>query len=279
MFTKRVLALHDLCSYGRCALSAVVPIISTLGFQVCSMPLSLHSHSPAFAEYESADTSRIMKSFIAKLKESGCSFPVIYIGKLSDDAHFLVALEAIEALSQADTKVIVDPILAPSPYEKASACTAKRLRLMKKLISKATIITPTLAEACVLTGIKADLRKGSVLNEVLVVSQLLKRMGPKDVVITDIPQTKKKSRHFCLQEETAAYYEREVQKIDTAIPGVSDVFSSVIAGATLKGVSIHRATDLATNFIDYAVDYTRSMSGDLREGLLLEPCLRQLLKI
>ena len=34
MSTKRVLAIHDLCSFGRCSLTAAIPVISALGSQV-----------------------------------------------------------------------------------------------------------------------------------------------------------------------------------------------------------------------------------------------------
>ena len=45
MFTKRVLAIHDLCSFGRCSLTAVVPVISAMGFQVCPLPTTLSSNN------------------------------------------------------------------------------------------------------------------------------------------------------------------------------------------------------------------------------------------
>ena len=32
MTTKRVLAIHDLCSFGRCSLTAAIPVISAMGF-------------------------------------------------------------------------------------------------------------------------------------------------------------------------------------------------------------------------------------------------------
>ena len=38
MTTKRVLAIHDLCSFGRCSLTAAIPVISAMGFQVCPFP-------------------------------------------------------------------------------------------------------------------------------------------------------------------------------------------------------------------------------------------------
>ena len=34
MKTKRVLAVHDLCSFGRCSLTAAIPVISAMGMQV-----------------------------------------------------------------------------------------------------------------------------------------------------------------------------------------------------------------------------------------------------
>ena len=35
MKIKRVLAIHDLCSFGRCSLTAAMPVLSAMGHQVC----------------------------------------------------------------------------------------------------------------------------------------------------------------------------------------------------------------------------------------------------
>ena len=49
---RRIAAIHDLSGIGRTSLMAVIPILSTMGFNVCPLPtaiLSNHSQYPDFS--------------------------------------------------------------------------------------------------------------------------------------------------------------------------------------------------------------------------------------
>lgn len=51
MATKRVLAIHDMCSFGRCSLTAAIPVISAMGFQVCPFPTAIFSNNLTYGDY------------------------------------------------------------------------------------------------------------------------------------------------------------------------------------------------------------------------------------
>ena len=51
MATKRVLAIHDMCSFGRCSLTAAIPVISAMGIQVCPFPTAMFSNKHLFRFY------------------------------------------------------------------------------------------------------------------------------------------------------------------------------------------------------------------------------------
>ena len=40
---KRVLAIHDLSGFGRCSLTAITPVLSVMGVQVCPVPTAILS--------------------------------------------------------------------------------------------------------------------------------------------------------------------------------------------------------------------------------------------
>lgn len=49
---RRVAAVHDLSGVGRVSLMTVVPVLSTMGFEVCPLPtaiLSNHTQYPSFS--------------------------------------------------------------------------------------------------------------------------------------------------------------------------------------------------------------------------------------
>ena len=65
MSTKRVLAIHDLCSFGRCSLTAAIPVISALGSQVCPFPTALFSNNLTYGTFKSTDLSATMPDMMA----------------------------------------------------------------------------------------------------------------------------------------------------------------------------------------------------------------------
>ena len=42
-YIPRVAAVHDMCGYGKCSLTAAIPILSAAGCDVCPVPHALHS--------------------------------------------------------------------------------------------------------------------------------------------------------------------------------------------------------------------------------------------
>ena len=69
MATKRVLAIHDLCSFGRCSLTAAIPVISAMGSQVCPFPTALFSNNFTYGDFTFSDFSEKMTGFMDKWQQ------------------------------------------------------------------------------------------------------------------------------------------------------------------------------------------------------------------
>ncbi|NLL18783.1 MAG: pyridoxamine kinase, partial [Clostridia bacterium] len=67
---KRVAAIHDLSGFGRTSLAVVIPILSTMGIQVCSMPTAvLSTHTGGFEGYSFVDLTQFMEETVAHWEE------------------------------------------------------------------------------------------------------------------------------------------------------------------------------------------------------------------
>ena len=58
--TKKIVAVHDLSGVGRVSLMAVIPILSSMGFQVCPLPtavLSTHTQYPTYSFLDLTDAA------------------------------------------------------------------------------------------------------------------------------------------------------------------------------------------------------------------------------
>jgi pyridoxal/pyridoxine/pyridoxamine kinase len=65
----RVAAIHDLSGFGRASLTVIIPILSTMGAQVCPLPTAvLSTHTGGFQDYRIMDLSTHMRSMIEHAK-------------------------------------------------------------------------------------------------------------------------------------------------------------------------------------------------------------------
>ncbi|MCQ5343730.1 pyridoxine kinase, partial [Megasphaera massiliensis] len=74
MTTKRVLAIHDLCSLVRCSLTAAIPVISAMGFQVCPFPTAIFSNNLTYGDFTISDFTPHMTEIMDKWQKLGYEY-------------------------------------------------------------------------------------------------------------------------------------------------------------------------------------------------------------
>ena len=63
---KKIAAVHDLSGVGRVSLMVVIPILSTMGFDVCPLPTAILSNHTQYPEYSFLDLTDEMPKMIAE---------------------------------------------------------------------------------------------------------------------------------------------------------------------------------------------------------------------
>lgn len=277
MSTKRVLAIHDICSFGRCSLTAAIPVISAMGFQVCPFPTALFSNNLTYGDFTFSDFTPHMKEFMNKWTQLGFSYDAIYSGFLADADQIAIVEEAIQRFSKQDGLIVVDPAMADDgklyPVFKPDIVTE-----MKHLISHATVITPNFTEACLLLDIPYP-KEAPSNKTTLQLCQQLSDNGPKSIVITSVPSTDDTIKIVSYDANTASYDECVVSRIPFSTCGTGDLFTSVLTGSLLNGMTLHHAVQKAADFLAYAIHYTYESGSDYREGVQVEPCLAHLMEM
>lgn len=277
MSTKRVLAIHDMCSFGRCSLTAAIPVISAMGFQVCPFPTALFSNNLTYGDFTFSDFTPHMKEFMNKWTQLGFSYDAIYSGFLADAGQIAIVEEAIQRFSKQDGLIVVDPAMADDgklyPVFKPDIVTE-----MKHLISHATVITPNFTETCLLLDIPYP-KEAPSNKTTLQLCQQLSDKGPKSIVITSVPSTDDTIKIVSYDANTASYDECVVSRIPFSTCGTGDLFTSVLTGSLLNGMTLHHAVQKAADFLAYAIHYTYESGSDYREGVQVEPCLAHLMEM
>ena len=85
----RVAAVHDLSGFGRTSLTLVIPILSTMGVQVCPFPTEvLSTHTGGFTDYRFEDLTAFMEMCILHWKQLGIVFDAVYSGFLGSSKRW-----------------------------------------------------------------------------------------------------------------------------------------------------------------------------------------------
>jgi len=273
---RRVAAIHDLSGFGRSSLSVVIPILSTMGIQVCAVPTAvLSTHTGGFAEYSFVDLTESMESFIEHWRKLKLEFDAIYSGFLGSPRQVEIISRFIDDFSGENTLVVVDPVLGDDG-KLYKTMGDEMVRQMKGLISGADIITPNFTEAAYLLDEPYNPRvTEQEMKERLV---RLAAMGPDIVIITSVPdpEQSKNTMVMAYNRSDGRFWKVSCVYIPASFPGTGDVFTSVIVGSLLQGDSLPVAMDRGVQFITAAIRASYGFKYPLREGVLLERVLGNL---
>ena len=77
---KKIALINDLSGFGKCSLTAAIPVISVMGIQACPLPTAVLTAQTGFDQYYCDDYTEKMKIFTDYWKEMGVSFDGIYSG-------------------------------------------------------------------------------------------------------------------------------------------------------------------------------------------------------
>ena len=142
---KKVVAVHDLSGVGRVSLTVVIPILSSMGFQVCPLPTAVLSSHTQYPEFSFLDLTDEMPRIISEWKKLGIRFDAFYTGYLGSSRQIHIVSDFIDDFRGSDNLVVVDPVLGDNGRLYTNFDRAM-IDEMKHLITKADVITPNLTE-------------------------------------------------------------------------------------------------------------------------------------
>lgn len=270
---KKVCAIHDLSCLGGAALSEVIPILSTFGIRTNPVPTVILSNHSDYEKYTYHDLTDHMIEQKEMWKEIGVKFDAIFSGFLGSPEQISIVEEYIKDFSKEDTIIVVDPVMGDDG-KRYSSVSKDMEDEMKKLVSFADVITPNWTEACILSELDyTDNPKDEELKKVL---SGLKALGANDVIITSYP--KEKNLITTIIDLNEEVIELTNNRYDIKFPGTGDAFARTLVGALLTGHDLIESSKIASDFMDYAINFSSKYEYSYRQGVLLEACLDYLRK-
>lgn len=273
---QRVAAIHDLSGFGRASLTVAIPILSSMGFQVCPLPTAvLSSQTSGVSGFTFHDLTDEMGPILDHWERMGLKFDAVYSGFLGNPRQLETATRCIRDFLKPDGFALVDPVLGDNGALDPTQ-TPEMVEAMRQLVGHAHVIAPNLTEAAFLLDepFRPDIPQEELKRQLVRLSD----MGPECVVITSAPAEKK---DFCAavayNRKQNRFWKVESSWIPAFYPGTGDTFSSVLVGAFLQGDSLPVALERAVRFVTLGIRVTFGYDTRHSDGVLLErtlPALR-----
>lgn len=267
---KRIAAINDLTGFGRCSLAVVLPVINAMKVQACPVPTSVFSSHMAFSSYYYRDLSDGLSPYLEEYRKLELMFDGIYCGYINSPGQFIHLRQFMEAQREKGTPVIViDPVLGDNGRT-YRLVTEELCRDMRSFISYATILTPNLTEACLLTGLPCPARtvETAFLQELM---ERLLDMGPAKAVITGIPG-EDSLINYCGERglHGISAFTCETASNGESRPGTGDLFAAILTADAVNQVPFSQSVQKAADFVRICVLASAAAHIPIREGVLFE---------
>lgn len=279
-YIPRVAAVHDLCGYGKCSLTAAIPILSAAGCDVCPVPTSLFSSHTLFPHFVSLDTTDFLSSYLDSWKKIGVYLDAVYSGFLGSSTQ----VSLIQRLYSEYPKALrfVDPVMGDDgkmyPTYTQDLCDAT-----KKLVPGADVLMPNLTEASLLTGIAYQGQDVSLEFVTRLLAALLEQ-GAHAVVLKGIDHADGFLRNYVatdgqledLKTGKPVMAELRHAKLAHMIHGTGDAFASALCAGIMAGKTLEDAARIAGEFVRDAMISTLDQPDYSRRGVSFELVLNRM---
>lgn len=282
---KKIALINDLSGFGKCSLTAAIPVISVLGVQACPLPTAILSAQTGFPSYYCDDYTDKMNCFADEWKKMNVTFDGIYSGYLGSAAQMHNVLHFLEQFQTKDTLYLADPVMGDNG-RKIHIFTDELLECMKELTKRANVITPNVTELCLLADVNYEkLISHSAEKDYLKrieevgYSLLSKAQNTQTILITGVLRSSGEQAYIgnlAISNQEAFYLESDFTGM--SFSGTGDLFASVIAGSLIQGLSIQDAVKKATRFLQPAIEEASREKIERNHGVHFEKYLNLLLK-
>ena len=287
---KRIALINDLSGFGKCSLTAAIPVISVMGIQACPLPTAVLSAQTGFEHYYCDDFTDRMDHFTENWKQMKVAFDGIYSGYLASPGQMEKVSYFLQQFQGEDTLYLADPVMGDSGRQ-YSMFNEEFLQGMKKLTELADVITPNLTELCLLAGddyavLTAHRQDEDYIEKIQSICKKLMRQAkkPQTIIVTGILRqspdehtagNKEYIGNLAVSAMQSFYMEKPYTGV--SFSGTGDLFASVICGSLVKGLSVSEAVEKATYFLQEAIEEATVENVPRNHGVHFEKYLSKLL--
>ena len=281
---KKVALINDLSGFGKCSLTAAIPVISVLGVQACPLPTAVLTGQTGFETYYCDDFTDRMDHFTEQWSLMQERFDGIYSGFLASSEQLEKVNRFLDRFQTEQTLFLADPVMGDHG-KKYQMFTKELQQGMQALTLRADVLTPNLTELCLLADVEYDEllahnQDADYLQRIQgICEKLIAKAGkPQTIIVTGILREKEKGTFVTnLAVSEAACIPVETPYTGTSFSGTGDLFASTICGCLVKGLSLQEALEKAAYFLQDAIEDATREQIPRNHGVPFEKYLGRLL--
>ncbi len=269
---KSILLINDMAGYGKVALSSMIPILSSMKFQVYNLPTALVSNTLDYGKFDILETTEYMKNSMRIWDELGFKFDMISTGFLVSEEQTKLVSEYCQKKKEDGTFIFVDPIMGDDGHL-YNGVTEKTVTYMRQMCKVADMIVPNYTEAAFLAGKytdKMELTKEKAEDLI----RTLHADGAKTVVITSM-KIDGQSCTMILDGENGEITSLPYTEIPVRFAGTGDIFSSVLIGKFKSGTPLTESVRLAMDAVEKLIAKNKD-NEDKYKGIPIEQYLEEI---
>lgn len=269
---KSILLINDMAGYGKVALSSMIPILSSMKFQVYNLPTALVSNTLDYGKFDILETTDYMKNSMRIWDELGFKFDMISTGFLVSEEQTKLVSEYCQKKKEDGTFIFVDPIMGDDGHL-YNGVTEKTVTYMRQMCKVADMIVPNYTEAAFLAGKytdKMDLTKEEAEDLIGCFMQMSKDGS--------YYQYEDQDGHSCtmiLDGENGEITSLPYTEIPVRFAGTGDIFSSVLIGKFKSGTPLTESVRLAMNAVEKLIAKNKD-NEDKYKGIPIEQYLEEI---
>ncbi|MCD7837784.1 MAG: bifunctional hydroxymethylpyrimidine kinase/phosphomethylpyrimidine kinase [Clostridiales bacterium] len=279
---KKVAVINDLSGFGRCSLTAALPVLAAMGTQPVPLPTAMLSAQTGYPDYTYLDLTGQMHGIRRAWQSMGVRFDGISTGFVANPAQFNQLNAFLDTFQREDTLVMVDPVMGDGGHAFGMFSPAL-LEGMRGLCYRGTLLVPNLTECCLLTNwdysaLTAHKGEQDYTERVSACGEALRRPG-QTVVITgvQVPGEDGSPTVGNLALWAGGTFFLAQPYNGKSYSGTGDLFAAALLGALLRGETVPQAVERAERFLSAAIAAAAREGTDRNDGVPYEAFLGMLL--
>ena len=274
---SKVLLINDLAGYGKVALSAMIPVLSHMQYEVCSLPTALVSNTLDYGKFEILETTDYMQNTLAVWDQLGFTFDAVSTGFILSRPQTELLRDFCRTQKAKGTLIFTDPIMGDEG-RLYNGVGEETVALMRELIATADYIVPNYTEAAYLAGTPYS-REGCTRQELYDLALALHKQGAGSVLITSARMLVDGGNPIqCVAGYDAAAdacFILPYEELPVRFPGTGDIFSAVFMGHILHGEPLKKAAQAAMRTVSNMLA-KNAANQDKYKGIPIETCLEDI---